>query len=110
MASLTDPIAGHFDLVTCIEVMEHLPPELVRPAVANLCAAADTILFSSTPSDFSEQTHYSVHPPIFWLNLFAEFAFWPDARFDASYITQHAMLLRKGEPPNDDFLRFTPNI
>jgi len=105
VGSITDPIAGNFDLITCIEVLEHLRPEAVRSAVANLCAAADVILFSSTPSDLDEPTHYTVRPPIYWLQLFSEFDFWPDARFDASFLTMHAMLLRKGFPPSDDFLR-----
>ncbi len=105
VGSLTDPIPGRFDLITCIEVLEHLRPELVKPAVANLCAAADVILVSSTPSDLEEPTHYNVRPPIYWLQLFSEFDFWPDARFDASFVTMHAMLLRKGSPPSDDFLR-----
>ena len=96
VGSLTDPILGRFDLITCIEVLEHLRPDEVRSAVANLCAAADVVLFSSTPSDFEEPTHHNVRPPIFWLQLFSEFDFWPDARFDASFLTMHAMLLRKG--------------
>jgi GT2 family glycosyltransferase/SAM-dependent methyltransferase len=105
VGSLTDPIPGRFDLITCIEVLEHLRPETVRSAVANLCAASDVILFSSTPSDLDEPTHHNVRPPIYWLQLFSEFDFWPDARLDASFLTLHAMVLRKGPPPSDDFLR-----
>lgn len=104
VASVTSPIAGRFDVVTCIEVLEHLPPELVKPAVANLCAAADIVLFSSTPSDLEEATHSCVRPPIFWLQLFAEHGFMPDSRFEASFIAPHAMLLKKGPTASDDFL------
>ncbi len=105
VGSLTDPISGRFDLITCIEVLEHLPPELARPAIANLCKASDAVLFSSTPSDFDEATHLNVRPAFYWLKLFSEFDFWPDARFDAGFIAPHAMLLKKGQRPSDDFLR-----
>ncbi len=94
-----------FDVVTCIEVLEHLPAEMAKAAVANLCSAADTVLFSSTPSDFKEPTHLNVRPPIYWLQLFSECGFFPDARFDATFIAPHAMLFRKGSPPQDDFLQ-----
>ncbi len=104
VGSLTTPIKGRFDLITCIDFLERLAPEIVKPSVANLCAATDTVLFSFTPSEFSEPTYYNVRPPIYWLQLFAEFGFWPDARFDAGYVTPSAMLLRKGAPLPDDYL------
>lgn len=104
VGSLLTPITEKYDLITCIEVLEHLTPDVVDAAVANLCSATEAILFSSTPSEFDEPTHYNVRPPIYWLELFAKFGFWPDARFDAGYITPYAMLLRKGAPPADDFL------
>jgi len=92
-ASLIEPIEGRYDLITCIEVLEHMHEDEVRTAVANLTRVTDRILFSSTPDDFGERTHFTVRPPIYWLKLFAEFGFWPDLEYDASYITQHAMLL-----------------
>ena len=42
-----------FDLVTCIEVLEHLPAQEAAGAIAWLCGLADDILFSSTPLDLS---------------------------------------------------------
>ena len=105
VGSLTTPIPRRYDLITCIEVLEHLFPQELEPAVANLCAASDAVLISSSPSDFDEPTHHSVKPPIFWLQLFSRFEFWPDANFDASFITPHAILFRKGNPASEDFLR-----
>jgi 2-polyprenyl-3-methyl-5-hydroxy-6-metoxy-1,4-benzoquinol methylase len=55
--SLVDSIDGKYDLLTCIEVLEHLPPEEAEKAIASITAASDTILFSSTPSDLTEPTH-----------------------------------------------------
>jgi GT2 family glycosyltransferase len=96
VASITDPIEGRYDLVTCIEVLEHVPGAFARQAIANLCGAADTVLFSSSPSDFETETHINVQPAIYWLRLFSEFDFWPDVLFDDGSIVPEAMLLRKG--------------
>jgi glycosyltransferase involved in cell wall biosynthesis/SAM-dependent methyltransferase len=104
VASLKDPIRDRFDLVTCIEVLEHLPPGETLPAIENLCKCTDTILFSSSPTDFAEATHFNVRPTISWLHLFASFGFGPDVLFDAGFLTPHAMLLRRSNVPDDQVL------
>jgi O-antigen biosynthesis protein len=104
VASLSDPIRDRFDLVTCIEVLEHLPPEETLPAIQNLCQCTDTILFSSSPNDFDQATHFNVRPTISWLQLFASFDFWPDVLFDAGFLTPHAMLLRRSKVPEEQVL------
>jgi len=94
--SLTQPIGGgHYDLVTCIEVLEHMPEADARLAIQQMTLVTDTILFSSTPDDFNEPTHVNVHPVIYWMKLFAEFQFHPDITFDGSFLSPHAFLLRK---------------
>ncbi len=50
--SLAEPINQRFDLITCIEVLEHMPDEEARLAIRHMTAAADVILFSSTPTNF----------------------------------------------------------
>ena len=52
-----------YDLIVCMEVLEHLTSEEAEKAVANLCNHADDILFSSTPLDYREVTHDNVQPP-----------------------------------------------
>ena len=99
VASLTEPVQGTFDLVTCIEVLEHMPEAEARIAVENLAKVTDCILFSSTPQDVTEPTHFNVHPTIYWLKLFAEFGFWPDLTFDAGFVAPHALLLRRQSQP-----------
>jgi len=111
VASLTEPIitpeglpegrpdGRAYDLVTCIEVLEHMSEKEAEQAIRNLCAATDTIFFSSTPSDFTEPTHVNVRPIISWLHLFSEQGFAPDVVFDASFVTQHAFLLRRRPDP-----------
>lgn len=95
-ASIAEPFpGGPYDLVTCIEVVEHMPPDEARRAVENMARAADCVLFSSTPDDFTEATHINVRPPMYWLSLFAEAGLSPDLGFDASFVAPHAMLLRR---------------
>jgi SAM-dependent methyltransferase len=95
--SLTEPIEGRYDLVTCIEVIEHLDPADATAGVANLCSAADAILLSSTPGDRGEATHVNVQPPERWTQLFALQGFYRDFRHDASYVSPWAVLYRRGE-------------
>lgn len=67
---------GLYDLVTCIEVVEHIDPEFADTAISNLCRMAKVaILFSSTPDDFTEPTHVNVQPEDYWLQLFARHGF-----------------------------------
>jgi O-antigen biosynthesis protein len=102
VGSLTDPIGGPFDLITCIEVLEHMPADEARIAIRNMTSATDAILFSSNPNDFDEPTHVNVRPVISWLRLFAEFNFQPDVLFDAGFLAPHAMLLRRRDEPLPD--------
>ena len=111
-ASLTEPIEGTFDLVTCLEVLEHISEAEVRQALGNLTSVTDTILFSSTPTELDEPTHVNVRPIISWLYLFAEFNFAPVLGFDASFVTPHAMLLRRAQqaPSRDVLILFADLI
>ena len=64
VGSIADPLEGSYDLVTCIEVLEHMPAAEAEAAIRNLTAVTDTILFSSSPDDFDEPTHINVRPPL----------------------------------------------
>ena len=99
VGSLTEPIEREYDLITCIEVLEHMPGGEVDRAIANLCQATDRILFSSTPGDFDEPTHVSVRPLMGWLRAFQAHGFVPDLLYDASFIAPHAFLLRRQTEP-----------
>ncbi|MDQ6944244.1 MAG: class I SAM-dependent methyltransferase, partial [Candidatus Eremiobacteraeota bacterium] len=92
---------GRFDVVTCIEVLEHLPPETTAAAVANLCRLADTVVFSSSPGDFDEPTHVNVRPPLEWVRLFARNGFRADLAVDATFIAPHALVFRRADGYDD---------
>ncbi len=95
VADITQPLNERYDLITCIEVLEHVPEPSGLAAIRNLAAHTDAILFSSTPNDFTEPTHVNVRPCRWWLEVFREAGFAPDPSFDAGFIAPQAMLLRK---------------
>jgi SAM-dependent methyltransferase len=100
VGSILEPFPRRYDVVTCIEVLEHLPAAAAEPAVANLCAATEEVLFSSSPDDYTEPTHANVQPPEYWAELFALHGFVRDVDFDAGFITPWAVRFRhRPEPP-----------
>lgn len=65
-----------FDLITCIEVLEHLYSEDAEKAVKNLCKYTEMIVFSSTPDDVEDQTHVNVQLAEYWARLYASNSFY----------------------------------
>lgn len=103
--SITEPLAKKYDLITCIEVLEHLRPEEISLAIENICNATDLVIFSSTPFDYDEETHLSVHSVDYWVEQFAYQGFYHDVKFDCTFISVQAMLFRKGEKSKIDLIR-----
>jgi GT2 family glycosyltransferase/2-polyprenyl-3-methyl-5-hydroxy-6-metoxy-1,4-benzoquinol methylase len=105
-------ISKNYDLITCIEVCEHLQHSEAEETIRQMTLHSDTVLFSSTPSDFTEPTHINVHPIIDWVRLFAQFSYSPDQAFDGGFIAPQAMLFRRVQDlPSDQLLcRFASQI
>jgi SAM-dependent methyltransferase len=99
VGSVTAPLARRYDLITCIEVLEHLPQADAEMAIANFCAHTDDVLFSSSPNDFAEPTHYNVQPPEYWAEQFARHGFFRDVDCDLTHITPWAARFRKIHAP-----------
>jgi hypothetical protein len=95
VGSITAPFERTYDLITCIEVLEHLNKADGQRAIENLCGHTDDVLFSSTPHDFTEATHFNVQPPEYWAEQFARYGFFRDLDFDASFLTPWAMRFRR---------------
>jgi hypothetical protein len=103
--SLTDPLPQRYDLVTCIEVLEHMPPSDTEVAITNLCTASDRILVSSTPFDYAEPTHVNVKPPEDWSAAFARHGFVRDVDFDVSFLTPWAVLYERSDKSLPEIVR-----
>lgn len=86
-----------YDLVTNIEVAEHLSGEVASQFIRNLCSVTDTVLFSSTPDDYTEVTHVNVQKAEYWAEKFAENHFFKDLDYRASFISPQAVLFCKKE-------------
>lgn len=99
IGSVTDPLPQRYDLIVCIEVLEHLPPAASIEALAMLCNATNDIIFSSSPEDYTEATHLNVQPPEYWAGLFAGHGFWRDVDFDGITISPWAARFRKSREP-----------
>lgn len=102
VGTLTEPIGGSFDLITCIEVIEHLPAADAPVALKNLADATDRLLLSTTPSEYSEPTHLNVQPPEYWAGVLADFGMYRVHDFDASFLTPWAVLFERREPRTAD--------
>lgn len=95
IGSITEPFERTYDLIVCIEVLEHLNKTDGNRAIENLCCHTSDILFSSTPHDFIEATHFNVQPPEYWAEQFARHGFYHDLDFDAAFLTPWAMRFRR---------------
>lgn len=92
VGSILEPIEGRYDLVVCIEVVEHLWPKDAHTVIANLSAAGERVLFSSSPSHYGEPTHLNTRPPEYWSTEFAEHGLFRNLDHDASYIAPWSVL------------------
>jgi glycosyltransferase involved in cell wall biosynthesis/2-polyprenyl-3-methyl-5-hydroxy-6-metoxy-1,4-benzoquinol methylase len=95
VGSAADALTRRYDLIVCIEVLEHLSEIDAQTAVANLCEHSDDILFSSSPDHHPDPTHVNVQPVEYWAGLFAAHGFYRDLELDANFIARHAVRFRK---------------
>ena len=105
VGSLTEPlpdgIPDKYDLITNIEVLEHIYAEDGEKAIENLCSLSDCVIFSSTPDDFTERTHVNVQQREYWARLFAAQGFFDDINYRPTYLTAYASCFRR----KSDWLR-----
>lgn len=68
-------IQEEFDLVSCLEVAEHLPQEAASTLVSFLTSLGDTIIFSAAIPGQGGQNHINEQWPDYWADLFAQHDF-----------------------------------
>lgn len=99
------PINEKYDLITCIEVLEHLDNKDIPIAIQRMCESTEDIIFSSTPFDYDEESHISIHAPEYWAEQFAYNGFYHDVSYDCSYISVQAMRFRKMQKSKVELIR-----
>ena len=97
VASATEPIGGRYDLVTCIEVLEHMAPVDAQLAIDSITASTDVVLFSSSPADHDEPTHVNTRPTAQWAAWFAERGFFRRTDVDVSFLSPWAVLFERAD-------------
>jgi SAM-dependent methyltransferase len=71
-----DDLPKRFDLVTCVEVVEHLDPSEEDAAIDVLCGLSDLVYFTSA-YDTKDRTHFNAQPMVHWINAFAKRGYVP---------------------------------
>jgi SAM-dependent methyltransferase len=99
VGSVTTPLGRRYDLITCIEVLEHLPKDEAEAAIANFCAHTDDVIFSSSPSDIDEPTHVNVQTPEYWAEQFARHGLYHDFGIDLNCINPWAVRFKRTSTP-----------
>lgn len=105
VGSITEPFQRKYDLIVSIEVLEHLSPRDAEKAVQNFCEHTDDVLFSSSPYDYTEITHFNVQPAEYWTELFARHSFYRALDFDATFLTPWAIRFRRVKDPLHHIVR-----
>ena len=95
---LNDPLPvgdGEADVVTCLEVAEHLPEERAGSLIAELCAVAPVVVFSAAIPGQGGTGHINEQWPGYWADLFQANGFtvsgavrwriWTDTRVENWY-------------------------
>jgi SAM-dependent methyltransferase len=105
VGSIAEPFDRRYDLITCVEVLEHIPPHEADQVIANLCRSTDRILLSTSPSDYGEATHLNVQPPEAWSAALAREGFLRNLDLDFSYLTPWTSLYTRVEEPLAETVR-----
>ncbi|WP_297417354.1 methyltransferase domain-containing protein [Clostridium sp.] len=99
VCSATEEIPKEFpqkyDLIATIEMIEHLYPEDGDIAIRNICKLSDNIIFSSSPDDEAEETHFNVQPAQYWVKRFLKNGFFNDYNRRPFYISPQCLYFRK---------------
>ena len=98
VGSLTEPLKDRWDLIVCIEVLEHMQSLDIQRAIDNICNSTDRVLFSSTPHDFEEPSHLNVRPVATWVSWFAQRGFFRRTDIDATFVSPWAAIFQRQTP------------
>ncbi|WP_315072954.1 methyltransferase [uncultured Clostridium sp.] len=86
---------SNYDLLSTIEVAEHLYPDDGEVFIGNICEFSDRIIFSSSPDEEEEATHFNVQPAEYWVMKFLENGFFNDYTKKPIFISPQCLYFNK---------------
>lgn len=110
--NLEEPLAldRRFDLVTSLEVAEHIRPRYAPTFINSLCRLSDIVLFSAAIPGQGGVNHYNEQYPPYWEELFAANGFtgydclrpklWNNRKIDTCYRQNVFFFVRDGAREN----------
>lgn len=105
--SVTDPVAGHVDLVTCIGVFDHLPPDESELVVDSVCAVTDQVLVAPGPDDGTGTWRLDGRRQADLVTAFAERGLFRRTDVNLDFLSGRAVLLvRRGLTARDVVARY----
>ena len=106
VGSLSEPFPQpRYDLIICIDVIEHLPPESAESVIGNLCRHSDDILISCLSLDIDTHEGLNTKPPGYWTDLFMHFGFVHNIYFEDELINPWAMHFKKSGMPVNELIQ-----
>lgn len=97
VSPLTESLPQEYDLIVCVEVLQHLSPDEARRMLANVCQHTNDVLFSARPLYCADASHFNIQPLEHWATLFVHHGLFHDVDFDASFVTPWAARFRRTE-------------
>jgi cellulose synthase/poly-beta-1,6-N-acetylglucosamine synthase-like glycosyltransferase len=95
--SPANAVPGFYDLIVCLDALDHMSEHDRHQAIVNFCRATTTILFASSLTGFQDLPGRDSQPVPWWLLRFWERGLMPDLDFDASFAGPQAVLLRRSQ-------------
>lgn len=95
-----------FDLVWCVEVLEHIHPKYVQNIVGTICRHGDALLISAAPPGQHGELHFNEQPQEYWVEKFQNEGFRLDEKTTSTFqkldeeFSQNVMIFKKKAPPN----------
>ena len=90
---LTQPYASdrEYDLVLCVEVLEHIPKDSAETIVESICTAGDTAVVTAAPPGQGGTHHVNEQPKEYWIEKFEAHSMEYDERH-TKYISENLEL------------------
>jgi hypothetical protein len=89
---------GHWDVVTCLGILERLDPEQSEQLLEQISAATDTAIVSCGPAAYFAPTTPGIRPPAAWAAAFAERGFYRRTDLDFEFAGPWTVVFERGTP------------